>query len=151
MRLWQKGGCMLDNVIKIELESNPANEKIARQMVSSIIVDLNPTIEEMCDIKTAVSEAITNCIIHGYKNSKGTIYITTRVKDMEITIEISDFGVGIEDVERAREPLYTSEPEMERSGMGFTVMESFMDSVDVISEKDFGTKVVLRKKIRQNA
>ena len=151
MRLLQKGECMLDNVIKIELESNPANEKIARQMVSSIIVDLNPTIEEMCDIKTAVSEAVTNCIIHGYKNSKGTIYITTRVKDMEITIEISDFGVGIEDVERAREPLYTSEPEMERSGMGFTVMESFMDSVDVISEKNFGTKVVMRKKIRQNA
>ena len=141
---------MLDNVIKIELESNPANEKIARQMVSSIIVDLNPTIEEMCDIKTAVSEAVTNSIIHGYKNTKGTIYITTRVKDTEITIEIADFGVGIEDVERAREPLYTSEPEMERSGMGFTVMESFMDSVDVISEKDFGTKVVMRKKIRQN-
>ena len=141
---------MLDNVIKIELESNPANEKIARQMVSSIIVDLNPTIEEMCDIKTAVSEAVTNSIIHGYKNTKGTIYITTRVKDAEITIEIADFGVGIEDVERAREPLYTSEPEMERSGMGFTVMESFMDSVDVISEKDFGTKVVMRKKIRQN-
>ena len=141
---------MLDNIIKIELESNPANEKIARQMVSSIIVDLNPTIEEMCDIKTAVSEAVTNSIIHGYKNTKGTIYITTRVKDAEITIEIADFGVGIEDVERAREPLYTSEPEMERSGMGFTVMESFMDSVDVISEKDFGTKVVMRKKIRQN-
>ena len=141
---------MLDNIIKIELESNPANEKIARQIVSSIIVDLNPTIEEMCDIKTAVSEAVTNSIIHGYKNTKGTIYITTRVKDAEITIEIADFGVGIEDVERAREPLYTSEPEMERSGMGFTVMESFMDSVDVISEKDFGTKVVMRKKIRHN-
>ena len=141
---------MLDNIVKIELESNPKNEKIARQMVSAIIVDLNPTIEEMCDIKTAVSEAVTNSIIHGYKNTKGTIYITTKVKDKEITIEITDFGVGIEDVERAREPLYTSEPEMERSGMGFTVMESFMDTVDVISEKDFGTKVVMRKIISQN-
>ena len=95
MKLCQKGECMLDNVIKIELESNPANEKIARQMVSSIIVDLNPTIEEMCDIKTAVSEAVTNSIIHGYKNTKGTIYITTRVKDTEITIEIADKGIDV--------------------------------------------------------
>ncbi len=150
MKLCPKGGCMLDNIIKIELDSNPANEKIARQMISAIIIDLNPTIEEMCDIKTAVSEAVTNCIIHGYKNKKGTIYITTSIKDYDITIEITDFGVGIEDVERAREPLYTSEPEMERSGMGFTVMESFMDDVDVTSEKNFGTKVVMRKKISQN-
>lgn len=140
----------MDNIFKIEIDSNPSNEKIVRQMVSAIIVDLNPTIEEICDIKTAVSEAVTNCIIHGYKNSKGKIYITTKTTDNEVTLEIVDFGVGIEDVERAREPLYTSEPEMERSGMGFTVMESFMDSVDVISEKDLGTKVVMRKLIRQN-
>ena len=148
MKLWQKGGFALDNVIKIELESNPVNEKIARQLISAVLVDLNPTIEEICDIKTAVSEAVTNAIIHGYKNSKGTIYITVTIKGREISIEISDFGVGIEDVERAREPLYTSEPEMERSGMGFTVMESFMDELDVISEKNFGTKIIMRKKIK---
>ena len=144
MKLWQKGGFALDNVIKIELESNPVNEKIARQLISAVLVDLNPTIEEICDIKTAV----TNAIIHGYKNCKGTIYITVAIKGSEISIEISDFGVGIEDVERAREPLYTSEPEMERSGMGFTVMESFMDELDVISEKNFGTKIIMRKKIK---
>ena len=138
----------MDNVIKIELESNPVNEKIARQLISAVLVDLNPTIEEICDIKTAVSEAVTNAIIHGYKNSKGTIYITVTIKGREISIEISDFGVGIEDVERAREPLYTSEPEMERSGMGFTVMESFMDELDVISEKNFGTKIIMRKNIK---
>ena len=140
----------MDNVIKIELESNPINEKVARQLISAVLVDLNPTIEEICDIKTAVSEAVTNSIIHGYKNKKGNIYITVIVKGEQITVEISDFGVGIDDIERAREPLYTSEPEMERSGMGFTVMESFMDSVDVISEKNFGTKVVMRKKLNQN-
>ena len=147
MKQWRKGGYTLDNIIKFELESIPVNEKIARQLISAVLVDLNPTIEEICDIKTAVSEAVTNSIIHGYKNTKGKIYITVTVKDNDISIEINDFGVGIEDVERAREPLYTSEPEMERSGMGFTVMESFMDELDVISEKGFGTKIIMRKRI----
>lgn len=119
-------------------------------MISSMLLDLNPTVEEVCDIKTAVSEAVTNSIIHGYGNGKGTIYISATIENNEITIEIKDFGKGIEDVERAREPLYTSQPELERSGMGFTVMESFMDYLDVVSEKGFGTKVIMRKKINQN-
>lgn len=138
----------MENLIKIEISSIPSNEKIARHMISAILLDLNPTIEEICDIKTAVSEAVTNSIIHGYKENIGTIYITASVENDEITIEVKDFGVGIDDIERAREPLYTSQPELERSGMGFTVMESFMDYVDVISEKDFGTKVIMRKKIK---
>lgn len=140
----------MENTIKIELSSKPSNEKIARHMISSMLLDLNPTVEEICDIKTAVSEAVTNSIIHGYGNEKGTIYISATIENNEITIEIKDFGKGIEDVERAREPLYTSQPELERSGMGFTVMESFMDYLDVISEKGFGTKVIMRKKINQN-
>ncbi len=141
----------MENIIKIEISSIPSNEKIARHMISALLLDLNPTVEEICDIKTAVSEAVTNSIIHGYKNNNGTIYITASIENNEITIEIKDFGVGIDDIERAREPLYTSQPELERSGMGFTVMESFMDYVDVISEKDFGTKVIMRKKIESYA
>ena len=146
-----KGDWKLENTIRIEIESRPANEKIARHIISAMLLDLNPTIEEICDIKTAVSEAVTNSIIHGYNNGKGTIYIVAKVSDDEISIEIKDFGKGIEDIERAREPLYTSQPELERSGMGFTVMESFMDFVDVISEKDYGTTVTMRKKICKNA
>lgn len=133
------------------MSSKSSNEKIARHIISALLLDLNPTVEEICDIKTAVSEAVTNSIIHGYDNEKGTIYITATVSEDEIIIEIKDFGKGIEDIERAREPLYTSQPELERSGMGFTVMESFMDFVDVISEKDFGTNVIMRKKITKNA
>lgn len=146
-----KGDWKLENTIKIELESKPSNEKIARHIISAMLLDLNPTVEEICDIKTAVSEAVTNSIIHGYNNEKGVIYITAAVSDNEIIIEIKDFGKGIEDIERAREPLYTSQPELERSGMGFTVMESFMDYVDVISEQNFGTTVTMRKKICKNA
>lgn len=146
-----KGDWKLENTIKIEIESKPSNEKIARHIISAMLLDLNPTVEEICDIKTAVSEAVTNSIIHGYNNGKGTIYIVATVSSDEIMIEIKDFGKGIEDIERAREPLYTSQPELERSGMGFTVMESFMDFVDVISEKDYGTTVTMRKKICKNA
>ena len=141
----------MENTIKIEISSNPSNEKIARHIISAMLIDLNPTVEEICDIKTALSEAVTNSIIHGYDNKTGTIYITATVIDNEIIIEVKDFGKGIDDVERAREPLYTSQPELERSGMGFTVMESFMDFVDVISEKDIGTNVIMRKKICTDA
>ena len=137
----------MENTVKIEFNSLASNERLARQVISALIIDLNPTIEEVCDIKTAVSEAVTNSIIHGYQEKEGTIYITASVSDNEIAIEIKDYGVGIEDVERAREPLYTSQPDLERSGMGFTVMESFMDYVDIISEKGYGTKVIMRKKI----
>ena len=134
--------------MKLEFVSKSNNEAFARITVAAFAAQLDLNIEQLADIKTAVSEAVTNSIIHGYKNSKGTIYITVIIKDRNVTIEIKDFGVGIDDVERAREPLYTSEPEMERSGMGFTVMESFMDEVDVISEINFGTKVIMRKKIK---
>ena len=140
----------MENTVKIEFNSYPSNERLARQLISALMIDLNPTVDEVCDVKTAVSEAVTNAIIHGYQGKEGTIHITATVKDNDISIEIKDYGVGIEDVERAREPLYTSQPELERSGMGFTVMESFMDYVDIISEKGYGTKIIMKKSISSN-
>ncbi|MDZ4975836.1 anti-sigma F factor, partial [Clostridium perfringens] len=123
------------------------NEGFARVSVAAFVSQLDPTLEELTDVKTAVSEAVTNCIIHGYENKKeGTIKIEASISGDEITISVEDFGRGIKDVERAMEPLYTSKPELERSGMGFTVMETFMDSLEVKSEEGKGTKVVMKKK-----
>ena len=133
------------NFLKTEFSAIPENEKLARQISAAFVIDLNPTVEEICDIKTAVSEAVTNCIIHGYQNNGGTVFMKMSTENNVFEIEIEDLGVGIDNIEKAREPLYTSQPEMERSGMGFTVMESFMDYVDVISEKGSGTKVIMRK------
>lgn len=138
------------NFLKTEFSAIPENEKLARQISAAFVIDLNPTVEEICDIKTAVSEAVTNCIIHGYQNNGGTVFMKMLTEKNVFEIEIEDFGVGIDNIEKAREPLYTSQPEMERSGMGFTVMESFMDYVDVISEIGSGTKVIMRKVLGEN-
>lgn len=140
----------MDNYIKLSVKSIGENEKLSRQVIASFISSLDPTIEEMCDVKTAVSEAVTNSIIHGYSSSNGTVDITAEISGKQLYIEIEDYGKGIEDVERAREPLYTSDPESERSGMGFTVMEAFMDYVDVVSQPGCGTKVILRKNFGEN-
>lgn len=138
---------MVDNKISIELMSKSQNEGFARVAVAAFISQLDPTVEELTDVKTAVSEAVTNSIIHGYENRKeGIIKIEASITGNEITISIEDFGKGIKDVEQAMEPLYTSKPELERSGMGFTVMETFMDSLEVKSEDGKGTKVVMKKK-----
>jgi stage II sporulation protein AB (anti-sigma F factor) len=138
---------MVDNKISIELMSKSQNEGFARVAVAAFVSQLDPTLEELTDVKTAVSEAVTNCIIHGYESKKeGTIKIEASISGDEITISVEDFGRGIKDVERAMEPLYTSKPELERSGMGFTVMETFMDSLEVKSEEGKGTKVVMKKK-----
>ena len=110
---------------------------------------LDPTIEELADIKTAVSEAVTNSIIHGYEDKQGIIKIVCKLKENEIIIEISDTGKGIEDIEAAKEPLYTTKPNLERSGMGFTIMESFMDSMEIESIVGLGTKVTMSKKIKE--
>lgn len=137
---------MLDNKMKIEFLSKSQNESFARVAVSAFISQLDPTIEDITDVKTAVSEAVTNSIIHGYENAEdGIVEIETYMKDGEVTIIIGDKGVGIDDIVVAREPLYTSRPDLERSGMGFTVMETFMDSLEVVSEKGKGTKVVMKK------
>lgn len=141
---------MDNNEMKLEFLAKSNNEAFARIAVASFIANLDPTIEEISDIKTAVSEAVTNSIIHGYENKEGIIYIKTIVKNNNITIEISDKGKGIKDIEEARKPLYTTKPELERSGMGFTIMESFMDSVEVISELNKGTTIILKKTIVEN-
>lgn len=138
---------MYDNKIKIEFESKSQNEGFARVAIAAFVSQLDPTIEEITDVKTAVSEAVTNSIIHGYENRKdGVVSIEAMLSDNEITIIISDKGKGIKDVDEAREPLFTSRPDLERSGMGFTVMETFMDSLQVESEEGKGTRVVLKKK-----
>ncbi|MBS5950429.1 MAG: anti-sigma F factor [Clostridium sp.] len=138
---------MVDNKICIELMSKSQNEGFARVAVAAFVSQLDPTIEELSDVKTAVSEAVTNSIIHGYENKKeGIIRIEASISANEVTISVEDFGKGIDNIEQAMEPLYTSKPELERSGMGFTVMESFMDNLEVVSEDGKGTKVIMKKK-----
>ncbi len=140
-----KGLC--DNEMKLEFSSKTSNEAFARVAVAAFVAQLDPTIDELSDIKTAVSEAVTNSIIHGYGDEEGTVKIEVKIYINTIEIEISDSGKGIEDVEIAMRPLYTSKPDLERSGMGFTIMESFMDEIKVESALGFGTKVKMKKKI----
>ena len=138
---------MEDNKVSIELCSISQNEGFARVAVAAFVSQLDPTVEEITDVKTAVSEAVTNSIIHGYENRKeGIIKIEASITGNEITIIITDKGKGIQDIDQAMEPLYTSRPDLERSGMGFTVMESFMDNLEVVSEDGKGTKVIMKKK-----
>ena len=137
-----------DNEMTLELMSKSNNEAFARITVAAFASSLDPTIEEIADIKTAVSEAVTNCIIHGYEDFTGIIKIHSVIQDNSIIIEISDRGKGIEDVETAKEPLYTSKPNLERSGMGFTIMQSFMDELEVESVLNLGTKVTMKKVIK---
>ncbi|ADL51850.1 anti-sigma F factor [Clostridium cellulovorans] len=133
------------NEMKVEFLSKSENESFARVAVASFAAQLDPTIEEIADIKTAVSEGVTNAIIHGYENTEGLVEIRCEINDNELTIEIKDTGVGIEDINMARQPLYTSRPELERSGMGFTVMETFMDSLEIFSERSLGTTIRMKK------
>lgn len=137
---------MYDNAMKIEFLSKSQNESFARVAVAAFASQLDPTVEEITDVKTAVSEAVTNAIIHGYKEGEGNIEISAELEKNELTVIITDYGCGIEDIEKAKEPLYTSRPELERSGMGFTVMETFMDSLEIESEVNKGTKVKMKKK-----
>jgi len=143
----------MNNTVTVELSPIPENVSLARMIVAGFIAPLDPTVEETTDIKTAVSEAVTNAIIHGYdgyEQNPGIVKmkITNRARD--ITIEIADHGIGIENVETVREPMYTTKPDMERSGLGFTVMESFMDTVEVKSAPGAGTTVILTKKLGAN-
>jgi len=143
-----------ENEMKLEFVSKSSNEAFARLTVAAFAAQLDPTIEELADIKTAVSEAVTNCIIHAYENRQGIIKINAKLKmneetSNEIIIEISDNGKGIENIDIAKEPLYTTKPNLERSGMGFTIMESFMDTMKVESIVGLGTKITLTKKIKK--
>lgn len=139
------------NEIKIILPSHSVNEGTARAAVSSFVIQSDPTVEELSDIRTAVSEAVTNAIVHGYRGTQGNIELTIKLLvNREIYIRIKDNGCGIPDVEQAMEPLFTTAPEEERSGLGFSVMESFMDKLAVKSKVGKGTTVTMRKRLGVN-
>ena len=135
------------NEMELVFDSISVNEGFARVAVAAFMTQLNPTLEEVADVKTAVSEAVTNAIIHGYEKEVKKIRIHCRLKEQVIYIEVEDYGKGIEDVAQAMEPMYTSKPELERSGMGFSFMEAFMDEISVVSEPGKGTLVIMQKKI----
>ncbi len=141
----------MNNSMKLEILSISQNEKFARTTVAAFVSQLNPTLDEIEDIKASVSEAVTNAVVHAYKNEIGKIYITCTLKDCQALITISDTGCGIEDIALARTPLYTGAKDSERSGLGFTVMETFMDDIDVKSEAGKGTTITMIKKIGTNA
>lgn len=136
---------LYENEMKLEFLSKSNNEAFARITVAAFASQLDPTIEQLADIKTAVSEAVTNCIIHAYEDKEGMIKMVCKLFADSIVIEISDTGKGIENIEEAKKPLYTSKPNLERSGMGFTIMESFMDEMNVESVLGLGTKVTMKK------
>ena len=133
--------------MKLEFESIPSNEAFARVVVAAFLTRLNPTMEEVADIKTAISEAVTNSIIHGYENEIHKIIIEAVVEGDVFQVSVQDFGKGIRDISKAMEPLYTTRRDLERSGMGFVFMEAFMDSIHVASQVGEGTKVTMKKKI----
>lgn len=138
-----------NNTMTLEFDSRSENESFARIVVAAFVAQLNPTLEEIADIKTAVSEAVTNSIIHGYDGKIGKITMACTIEGNKVTVVITDQGRGIEDIKQAMEPLYTTKPEMERSGMGFAFMEAFMDELAVESEPGVGTKVSMSKTIEE--
>lgn len=150
----------MENSMRLEFNAYPENESFARLVIAAYMTELDPTIEEMEDVKTAVSEAVTNCIIHGYEmtterikkdrqseNAAPVVYMEAWIRGRTLHIKIKDEGVGIENIEKAMEPLYTSKPELDRSGMGFAFMEAFMDEIQVESAPGAGTTIYLKKKI----
>lgn len=137
------------NKMRISFPSLSRNQAFARVAVASFVSQLDPTLEELADIKTAVSEAVTNAMIHGYENQEGTVELSCSYQWDDVEIIVIDQGLGIKNIEEAREPLYTSKPELERSGMGFTVMESFMDKVQINSTIGQGTTIIMNKKIKR--
>ena len=136
------------NQLRCSFPSNSVNEALARSIAASFTAQMNPTCEEVSDIKCAVSEAVTNAIVHGYRDSIGEIVLSLRLDpDRTLTAEIRDRGCGIANVEEAMRPLFTTDPEHERSGMGFTIIENFMDSLRVVSSPGKGTRVIMKKKL----
>lgn len=135
------------NEMQIVFDARSENEGFARVAVAAFVSPLDPTMDELADIKTAVSEAVTNCIIHGYQQKQGKIFLECALKDHQVMVSITDEGVGIPDIRQAMEPLFTTKPELERSGMGFAFMEAFMDDVQVYSSPGKGTRVVMYRKI----
>ena len=138
----------MENYMKLEIPAKSCNEAFARAAVAAFSVQLDLSVEELADIKTAVSEAVTNSIVHGYPDMKGTVKITCRIIENILEIEVADCGIGIENIGQAMQPLFTTGSENERSGMGFTVMQTFMDELAVESEPGVGTTVKMKKRIR---
>ena len=136
-------------VLRMEIESLSRNEEFARVVVSVFMARMNPTLEELDEVKTAVSEAVTNAVIHGYQGNGGIIYLEVKILGQELTVTVKDTGIGIPNIPQAMEPMFTTDPEGERSGMGFSFMEAFMDEVSVESEPDKGTVVTMKKKINR--
>jgi stage II sporulation protein AB (anti-sigma F factor) len=137
------------NKMKLTFSSLSENEAFSRSVVAAFIMPLNPTISEICDIKTAVSEAVTNAVVHGYPDTVGDIILSCEIDSDVIHIKIQDYGIGISNVPKALEPFYTTKGDLERSGMGFTIMQSFMDSVEVISSVNQGTTIIMSKKLER--
>ena len=138
----------MSNIMEVRFSAKSENESLARVIAASFAAKLDPTLDEIADIKTAVSEAVTNAIIHGYDEDESKfVYLKCKIEGNKVEIIVEDEGHGIEDVDLAMQPLYTSKPELERSGMGFSLMESFMDDVKVSSIKNKGTKVIMLKNI----
>ncbi len=136
------------NTLQMQLESRSCNENYARVAVAAFAAQLDPTLEEISELKTAVSEAVTNCIVHGYQEEIGPIYITVKLfEDRRLQVIVRDKGEGIEDIEQAREPLFTTSVSGDRSGMGFTIMETFCDKIRVTSKVGRGTRVFMEKYI----
>lgn len=158
IRNGMKRNAALKNEMKMEFTALSENEAFARIVVAAFVTPLNPTLEEISDIKTAVSEAVTNAIIHGYEKNEGDgemqgeekenkVYLHCLLEEDVLQVEIMDEGKGIENIEQAMEPLFTTKPEMDRSGMGFSFMEAFMDDLEVISEPGIGTTILMKKKL----
>lgn len=138
----------MNNKMTIKFSAKSENEQFARTAVAAFIMNLDPTVEQITDIKTAVSEAVTNCVVHGYPNKEdGSIILECEVKDGTVHIKIKDFGVGISDISKVMQPFYSSKPIEERAGMGFTIMRTFMDSFSVQSELKMGTTVFMSKRV----
>lgn len=137
----------MKNEMQTVFDARSVNEGFARVTIAAFLTQLDPTLDEIADVKTAVSEAVTNAIIHGYESEEGKVYLSCTLEENTAVITVEDKGVGMEDVKKAMEPFYTTKPELERSGMGFAFMEAFMDEIQVESKVGTGTKVVMKKKI----
>lgn len=135
--------------MRLQFSACPENEQFARMVITAYLMDRNPTLDELEDVKTAVSEAVTNAIIHGYEDADGEVTLTCTKAGAQITVTVADQGKGIEDIDRAREPFYTTKPEAERSGMGFSFMEAFMDELQIESSSGTGTTVTMKKTLHQ--
>lgn len=137
------------NHMKVLFDAKSVNESLARMVVAAFMTEMNPTLEQIADVKTAVSEAVTNAIIHGYEDEEEEVELSCDRDGQQLVITVEDHGVGIADLEKAMEPFYTSKPQSERSGMGFSFMEAFMDRIEVQSKEGEGTKVVMWKYIER--